>query len=256
MNKVKFLFSTVIFCLICISTIGCINKDDFIELNISASMSLMEAINEIQITYEEEHPEISLKLNFGATGSLQRQIEQGAPVDIFLSADKKRMEDLKVKGFLFNDKSIDLLKNEVVLIVPIDSSVVSSFEDLMKNEVEYFAMGEPESVPAGKYAQEVMTNLNLADSILPKTVFAKDVKEVLTWVESEVADAGIVYYTDALSSNEVKIVEYAQDGSHSAIIYPAAVIKDCKFPIEANDFVSFLASEEAMVIFKKYGFKL
>lgn len=225
-----------------------------IDLYISAAASLTEAMDDIITLYTKENQEVNIILNLGSSGSLQRQIEQGAPTDVFLSAAKSKMTALKDEGLLMNDESTDLLKNEIVLIVPKNSGSINTFDDLITEKIKIFAMGEPESVPAGKYAQEVLKTLNMNDDLKDKSVFAKDVKEVLTWVELGEADAGMVYQTDALVSEQVKIVAKAPSESHTPIIYPAAVIKETKYPEEAKAFLEFLSSEEALDIFNTFGF--
>jgi molybdate transport system substrate-binding protein len=127
---------------------------------------------------------------------------------------------------------------------------------LTGDNVKKLALGEPKSVPAGQYAQEIFTNLKLMDKVQPKVVYAKDVKEVLTWVETGNADAGIVYKTDALVSNKVKIVATAPKDSHKSVIYPAAIVKASKNVDAAKDFLNYLSSNKAQKVFEKYGFKI
>ena len=148
----------------------------------------------------------------------------------------------------------DILENKIVLIVPIDVASVAGFEDLTNDNVEIFAMGETKSVPAGQYSEEVLKKLNLMDPIMSKTVFGKDVKEVLTWVETGNADAGMVYETDSIISKKVKVAAYAPEGSHRPIVYPAAVIKDSKNIDASRDFMGFICSVKAKSLFEKYGF--
>jgi molybdate transport system substrate-binding protein len=185
---------------------------------------------------------------------LQRQIEQGAPSDVFVSASLAKMKALE-EGELLDDSYKNLLKNEIVLVVPNEEAIIKSFDDLKSQEDFIFAMGEPDSVPAGKYASEVLDYLELSEVLSEKTVLAKDVKEVLTWVELGEADAGMVYATDAYVSDKVTIAEEAPAGSHKDIIYPCAVIKSSENKEAAEGFIEFLYSEEALSIFEKYGFK-
>ncbi|MWJ95199.1 molybdate ABC transporter substrate-binding protein, partial [Escherichia coli] len=138
-------------------------------------------------------------VNYGASGSLQQQIEQGAPCDLFISAGQKQMKALDEEKLLVSDTMKDLVKNDLVLISSADSSV-SGMKDLTTDKVKKIAVGEVESVPAGKYADEVLTNLNLKDKLKDKLVFAKDVKEVLAWVQSGNADVGFVYFSDTVNN--------------------------------------------------------
>ncbi len=225
-----------------------------VALTVSAAASLKDAMGEIKTEYEKEKQNVTVTYNFGASGSLQQQIEQGAGVDVFVSAAVKQMDALKEKGLILEDTRKDFLENKIVLIVPKDSSSVADFKDLSSDKVKKIGLGEPKSVPVGQYAEEVLKKLNLLDSIKAKVVYGKDVKEVLTWVETGNADAGIVYETDAKVSDKVKVVAKAPEGSHQPVYYPAAVIKDSKNVDAAKDYVNFLYSEKAKPIFEKYGF--
>lgn len=227
-----------------------------VTLTVSAAASLKDSMEEIKKLYVSEKPNVSITYNFGASGSLQQQIEQGAPADIFISAANKQMKTLQDKSLIINDTKKDLLENKVVLVTNKDNSNIKDFNDLATDKVKKVALGEPKSVPAGQYAQEVLTKLNILEKVQPKAVFAKDVKEVLTWVETSNVDAGIVYETDAKLSQKVNIVAIASDNSHSPIIYPAAVIKASKNVDESKDFINFLSSDKASQVFKKYGFNV
>ncbi|WP_413167082.1 molybdate ABC transporter substrate-binding protein [Capilliphycus salinus ALCB114379] len=224
------------------------------ELTVSAAASLTDAMNAIQPIYEQENPQVKLTYNLASSGSLQQQIEQGAPVDVFISAAPKQMNALEEKQLLLSGTRQDLLKNDMVLIVPKGENTVKTFEDLTTEQVEKIAVGEPESVPAGKYAQEVLTSLNLLETLQPKEVYAKDVRQVLTYVESGNVDAGIVYSSDAKISDQVEIVATAPAESHSPIIYPVAVIQSSKNPEVSKDFIQFLSGEQAKAVFEQYGF--
>ena len=227
-----------------------------IELTVSAAISLKNALDEIQQLYARQNPGVRLLINYGASGTLELQIEQGAPVDVYMPAAAKAMDALGSKGLLLEGTRKDVVRNEVVLIVPKDSSAISSFRDLASPRVKQVALGEPNTVPAGQYAKEVLTNLGIYDAVEAKAIWAKDVRQVLTYVETGNVDAGIVYSTDALSSSKAKIVAEAPEGSHTPVVYPVAVIKNSKNPAAAKQFAAFLLSPEAGVIFRKYGFGL
>jgi molybdate transport system substrate-binding protein len=224
------------------------------EITVSAAISLKDALDEISHLYTSEHHGAEVHFNLGGSGTLQRQIEQGAPVDIFISASPKEMDSLQSQGLLLSNTRKDLVKNSVVLIVPAGSTAVYGFRDLTKAAVKTVAVGEPQTVPAGKYAQEVLTHLGMYDQLKPKLVLAKDVRQVLTYVETGNADAGIVYATDAKISKNVNVVATAPEDSHSPVVYPAAVIKNSKNPAGAKAFLEFLAGEKARAVFQKYGF--
>ena len=184
---------------------------------------------------------------------MQEQIEQGAPVDVFMSAALKQMKALEEGGLILEGSKKELLENKVVLIVPNDSTLnITSFEDITKAET--IALGDPASVPVGQYSEEIFTSLGMLDKVKEKATYGKDVTEVLTWIATGNADAGVVYATDAKSSADVKVVAEAPEGSVSKAIYPVAVVKDSKVQDAAKTFVDYLASDEAIGIFQKYGF--
>ncbi|ODA39270.1 molybdate ABC transporter substrate-binding protein [Desulfosporosinus sp. BG] len=225
------------------------------EIMISAAASLKDSLTEIQKDYTQKKPEVKLTINFGASGTLQQQIEQGAPVDLFISAGKSQVDALEKKNLLVKDSRVDLLGNDLVLVTGKDNSKVTSIEDLTKAGVEKISIGTPESVPAGKYAQEALNNLKLWDSIQPKLVMAKDVTSVLNYVETGNADAGFVYQSDAQGSTKVKVVTIVPDSTHKPIVYPAAIISATKNKQVTVDFLKYLQSSDAQQVFTKYGFK-
>jgi len=225
-----------------------------IELNISAAASLTDAAKELEQLYKEEHPEVKLVYNLAASGTLQKQIEEGAPADVFISAGKKQMDALQEGGFIVNDSRQNLLGNELVLIAPKDSKI-ETFDDLATDKAAKISIGTPETVPAGKYAQEALITLKLWEPIQPKLVMAKDVRQVLTYVESENVDAGLVYRSDTIGSEKVRIVAAAPADSHSPIVYPMAIVAASQQQEAAQELATFLTSEPAKKVFEKYGFK-
>ncbi|NJK56372.1 MAG: molybdate ABC transporter substrate-binding protein [Pleurocapsa sp. SU_5_0] len=257
-----FVISLIISCLLVVS-LGQINQfylttfaqsNQLIDLTISAATSLQDALKTIKPTYATKKTELSITYNFGSSGSLQQQIEQGAPVDIFISAAAKQMDALEAKNMLLPGTRRDLVKNKVVLIVPKDNTTIKSFEDLGTDALTQIALGEPESVPAGKYAEEILTSLGILDAVTPKAVYGKDVRQVLNYVATGNVDAGIVYLSDAKVSEDVKIVATASEDSHSPVVYPVAVLKDSANPKAARELEDFLFTPEAKTIFEEYGF--
>jgi molybdate transport system substrate-binding protein len=224
------------------------------SLTISAAASLKDSLAAIKQIYNQEKPNVNLVYNFGSSGALQQQIEQGAKVDMFISAATKQMDALEKKGLLVDRTRKNLLTNQMVLIAPQNSQAVSDIQDLTSPSVKKIALGEPKSVPAGQYAQQVLTSLKIADKIKSKVVYAKDVRQALNFVESGNADAGLVYLSDAKSTSQVKIVTTVPNNTHSPIVYPMAVLKTSKNVDAAKDFQQFLSSDEAKSVFKKQGF--
>ena len=225
-----------------------------VDLTISAAISLQNTLQDVAGLYHEQNPHIAVHLNLGASGTLQRQIEQGAPVDLFISAAPSEMDALENENLILRDTRQKLVTNSVVLISPAGRNVIHHFQDLAAPSVKVIAIGNPQSVPAGKYAQEVLTHFGLYNKLEPKFVFAGDVRQVLTYVETGNADAGIVYETDALTTKRVTVVLTAPPGSHSPVIYPVAVIKGSHDVVAAKSLESFLLGPQSAAVFRKYGF--
>ncbi|MEM9272187.1 MAG: molybdate ABC transporter substrate-binding protein [Cyanobacteria bacterium P01_F01_bin.143] len=232
---------------------ACTASGDNITLTISAAASLQDALQEISKLYNQQHHHVQIVYNFGSSGSLRYQIEQGAPVDIFISADEQHMDALENKNLLLQNTRHNLLKNEVVLITA-QNRDIAEFSQLKNDSVSRIAIGAPDSVPAGKYAKEVLDCLQLYQVLESKFVLAKDVRQVLAYVETGNVDAGMVYRTDAAISERVKVVAAAPPNSHSPITYPVAIALDSKNPEIAQDFIQFLLSNTAKNIFSNYGF--
>ncbi len=238
-------------------TTGQESEGEDVELLVSAAASLTDVLNELGDIYMEENSNVDIKFSYGSSGALQAQIEEGAPVDVFFSAAQKQMDALEEGGHIVSDTRKTLLINKVVLIAPVDSQLeIESFEDLLKDDIEKIAIGDPSNVPVGQYSEEMFTNLNILDDITPKAVYATDVRTVLTWVESGEVDCGLVYATDAYTTDKVKIIAESPEGSHKEVSYPIAAIKDSKNLDAAKAFIDFLSTEEVAETFKKYGFDL
>jgi molybdate transport system substrate-binding protein len=224
-------------------------------LLVAAAASLQNVLKEITPLYTQVNLNQAIDYNFAASGALQQQIEQGAPVDVFISAADRQMNILREKGLLIPETQKNLLTNQLVLIVPKQSSVsLTSFQQLVKPEIQRISIGEPRSVPVGQYATEVFKNLGIFDRVQSKFVLGNNVKSVLTAVETGDVDAGIVYITDAKGSDKVTVAAVADRSLHSPILYPIALLKSSKFPDAAKQYVDFLQSSPAKTIFEKYGF--
>lgn len=225
------------------------------EILVFVAASLTDAVDEIKGRFEERTGG-RVFLSFGSSGTLQRQIEKGAPADVFISAGTAQVDALEFDGLVLPDTRKDLLTNSLVVIIPEGSRLrIDRAEDLARREVRKIAIGEPGSVPAGAYAREALENLGLWEELYPKIVPALDVRAVLAYVERQAAEVGIVYGTDAMISNEVRVVYEFPDDSHTAIVYPAVVLKDSRAEALAREFVDFISSAEAIEVFEAYGFK-
>ncbi|MEK4382293.1 molybdate ABC transporter substrate-binding protein [Aeribacillus sp. FSL K6-2848] len=245
----------VIFILMILILAGCNPpKQEKVELTISSAASLKDCMQKIKKSFEREHRNIHLSLNFGGSGTLQRQILQGAPTDLFISAGKEQLKPLRDKGFI--KKETNLAGNELVLVVPNDANQVADhLEDLAAVHIKRIAIGTPGAVPAGTYAKEALQSVHIWDKIEPKMIYAKDVRQVLAYVETKNVDAGIVYRTDAKKSKKVKISAAIDPKTHSRIVYPMAMMKRTKHADETETFYQFLQGEKAMSILKKFGFQ-
>jgi molybdate transport system substrate-binding protein len=230
------------------------------SITVSAAISLKDALDELGPIFPvQQHRKnggsgTAVTFNYGGSGTLARQIEQGAPVDVFFSAAEKQMDELAAQGLIVADTRRDLVGNALVLIAPAQSTALHSFQDLSNAAVKTIALGETSTVPAGMYARQTLEHLGLFASVEKKIVYAKDVRAVLTYVETGNADAGLVYQTDANTSTKVRVVAVAPADSHDPILYPAAVLRDAKDKAAARAFVEFLQGSDARAVFQKYGF--
>jgi len=225
------------------------------ELTVSAAASLQEALEDVRETYSTQHPDINLIYNFGGSGSLQQQISQGAPVDLFISAAQDQFDTLQAKKLIDQQHTVKLLKNELVLITHKDNKNLLSSTSLTDAVISRIAIGTPETVPAGMYAKQAFVSLGLWEKIEPKLIPIKDVRQVLTYVETGNVEVGIVYKTDAMISDQVRIIPFEKEAQHDPILYPAGVISGSKHKEEASKFLEFLRGKEATEIFEKYGFQ-
>lgn len=231
-------------------------KVEEVELLVSAAASLTDALEDLKQTYEKENEGVTITINPGSSGKLATQIEQGAPSDVFLSASKKDMDTLEEKELIVKDSRIDFTNNVLVLIAHKDSdAAIDSFEDINPEDIEHFSIGEPESVPVGRYTKEVFEHLGLWEPLQTKLVYGSDVRQVLTQVELGNADLGIVYSSDAFISDDVKVLAESNADWHAPIVYPGAVVADSEHQEEAQKFLDYLTSEEGIAFLQKYGFK-
>ncbi len=226
-------------------------------VTVLAAASLTDVMGELEAMYEETHPDVDLVFSFAGSGALQTQIEEGAPADIFISAAQTQMDNLRDEGLIDEASIRDLLINKVVLIVPAGSDIgLTSFEGVTADNVTMIGLGEVESVPAGKYAEQIFSYLGIWDEVSARANFGSDVRTVLQWVESGEVSCGVVYATDAYTTDGVTIVAEAPEGSHDPVIYPAGIIAGCEVSLQSEEFLQFLASSEASAVFESYGFTM
>lgn len=224
------------------------------EIIVSAAASLTNAFNEIGKKFEGANPGTMVVFNFAASGALLQQLEQGAPVDVFASADQKTMEQAAEKKLILPETRKNFVSNGLVLIVPSGSKVpIKGLQDLTAKEVSKLALGKPETVPAGRYTQEALTNEGLWEKLSPKFIPGDSVRQVLDYVIRGEVDAGFVFSTDAaVAKDKVQVVATLE--KHKPILYPVAVVAVTQKKDIACRFIDFVMSKEGGEIFSKYGF--
>ncbi|HLU02827.1 MAG TPA: molybdate ABC transporter substrate-binding protein [Advenella sp.] len=224
-------------------------------LTVSAASSLTNVFKEVATAFNKVHPEIAIQYNFAASGALLQQIRQGAPVDVFASADQKSMNDAAQAGMLDEATRKNFVRNEVVLIVPSSSDdQVRDLHSLESSAVTKIAVGSVASVPVGRYTREGLEKSGLWQRLTPKFIFAENVRQVLDYVSRGEVQAGFVYATDAaVRSDKVRVVQPLP--IDTVVSYPVAVVKSSANVAEARSFVEFLGSDQAQAIFSAAGFR-
>ncbi len=226
------------------------------DLNVFAAASLSDALTEIARNYEPASGD-KLRFNFSASSTLARQIKEGAPADLFFSADEAKMDDLARDSALFPETRRTLLSNSLVIVVPLDSKrVLNSAADLASPVFTRLALAEPQTVPAGIYAKSYLEKIGLWKNVIARVIPTENVRAALAAVETGNVDAAIVYKTDALASKKVRIAFEILPSAPNAprIAYPLAVVAHARQPEAARAFAAFLADEKAQAIFRRHGF--
>ena len=239
------------------STTGAAKKEETTTITLAAAASLEKCYTEKLIPmFEKENKGIKVEGSYDSSGKLQSQIENGMAADVFMSAATEQMNSLVKEKYISKRDVVELLENKVVLIAPKKGDEkVSSFKDITKADT--IALGDPKSVPAGQYAQEIFTNLKNWNDVKKKASFGTNVTEVLNWVAKGSASCGVVYATDAASNKDVKVLaEAPADALKTPVIYPVAALKKSKNKDATDKFVKFLQSEKALKVFRSYGFTI
>jgi len=250
MAKIKVLFVFLLSAVVLWGTAAWADQ----ELTVSAAASLTNALNEVAAQFDKAHPGTRVVYNFGASGALLQQLATGAPVDVFAAADQKTMNQAQEKQLVTSDTRKNFVSNRLVLIVPMDAKLtMSGLKDLLEPAVKRVAVGNPATVPAGRYAKEALESAGLWDQLSPKFVMAESVRQVLDYVRRGEVDAGLVYSTDAaIAKDQVKVVQTVAE--HAPILYPIAVTASTDKKALAQSFVDFVVSPPAQEIFQKFGF--
>jgi molybdate transport system substrate-binding protein len=225
-------------------------------VTVFAAASLMDSLKEIAAAYEKKSGD-KILFNFSASSTLARQIEEGAPADIFFSADEAKMDGLEKKGLILRETRKSRLSNSLVIVVALEGgAAIRSPRDLASDKIKRLALAEPKTVPAGIYAKEYLQKQNLWSAVEAKVIPTENVRAALAAVEAGNVDAGIVYTTDAGISKKVKVAFEVPREEGPAISYPMALVKESKRPDAARKFLDYLAGDEAAQVFKKFGFIL
>jgi molybdate transport system substrate-binding protein len=224
------------------------------EVTVFAAASLNDSLKQIAAAYEKDSGD-KLAFNFGASSMLARQIEEGAPADVFFSADETKMDALEKKGLLVSETRKSRLSNTLVIVVAADSTLkIDAPEALATSSVKHLALADPKAVPAGIYAKEFLEKRKLWAAVEGKVVPTENVRAALAAVESGNVEAGMVYRTDAAISKKVKVACQIPASEGPAISYPVAVVKGSTNLAAARRFVEYLDSAEAKLVFQNYEF--
>ena len=221
------------------------------EMVVSGAASLTNAFDELKVLYEKKHSGLTIHTNYAASNPLLKQMQEGAPVDVFASADQETMDKAEKAGLIDPASRRDFVRNTLVLIVPKGSKKPSGMSEL--SGCRRIAVGNPDSVPAGRYARESLTRAGLWEALAPRLIMGNSVRQVLDYVARGEVDAGFVYATDARQmADKVDVVLVAE--GHKPVLYPVAVATTGKNAAQGKAFVDFLLSPEAGEVLARYGF--
>lgn len=227
------------------------------EVTLSVAVSLKDVIEELGRAFMATHPGVTLRYNFGASGDLQKQIEAGAPVDLFLSAAQRQMDELEKQGLIVAATRRAFARNALTVIKPADSRVdITKPADLLEARVGRIAVGNARSVPAGQYAEESLRALGLWDRLQPKLVFAENVRQALDYVARGEVDAGFVYTTDAAARAQgIKEAFRPPDDSYRPVVYPGAVVSASRQRTLGEAFLELLGRARGRTVLSRFGFQ-
>ncbi len=235
---------------VCLALVACDGED---ALLVFAATSLRDPLTRISERYESESG-VNVDLSFGASQSLAQQIASGAPADVFISAGMTPVDFLQERNLTSNDDAHQLLGNELVIVAPDESGEIDSLKSLASDAIARLALADPALAPAGAYAKEALLSVGIWDDLQNKLLFGKDVRAAMTYVEVGNADAGVVYRTDARSSDSLRVVHALEAALHSPIVYPAVALSDSSNREEVSKYLEYLSSGKATAVFRRFGF--
>ena len=227
------------------------------ELTLSVAISMREAVQELGRAFTATRPGVILRYNFGASGELQKQIEAGAPVDLFVSAATRQMDELEKRGLVVAATRRAFARNLLTVVKPADSRVdLVRPGDLLDARVGRVVIGNPKTVPAGQYAEESLRALGLWERLRPRLVYAENVRQALEYVARGEVEAGFVYTTD-LAARAAGVTEAFRlpEDTYQPVIYPAAVVTASRQPALAGAFIELLLSREGRAVLGRLGFQ-
>jgi molybdate transport system substrate-binding protein len=226
------------------------------ELTFSVAISMKDATEELGRRFMQNRPGVVLRYNFGASGDLQKQIEAGAPIDLFVSAGQRQMDELEKKGLIVSATRRVFARNVLTVIKPADSKVdIARASDLLAPRVMRIVVGNPRTVPVGQYAEESLRAQGLWEKLQPKIVFSENVRQALDYVARGEVDAGFVYTTDAaIRGRDVKEAFRPPEDTYRPVTYPVAVVKDARQPALAGAFIDLLMSQDGRRVLGRFGF--
>ena len=227
------------------------------ELTLSVAISMKDAVEDLGRRFTASRRDVVLRYNFGSSGELQKQIEAGAPIDLFISAAQRQMDELETKGLIVAATRRTFARNVLTVVKPADSRVdIAKPADLLNPKVQRIVIGNPRTVPVGQYAEESLRALGLWDRLTPKLVFAENVRQALDYVARGEVDAGFVYMTDAvLRADRVREAFRPAEDTYRPVTYPVAVVKDSRSPALAQAFLDLLVSADGRATLTRFGFQ-
>src|SRR5919204_653303 len=226
------------------------------EVTLSVAISMKDAVEELGRGFARRRPGVKLVYNFGSSGELQKQIEADAPVDLFVSAAPRQMDELEKKGRVVAASRRVFARNVLTVVKPADSRIdITKPTDLLDPRVTKIVIGSPKTVPVGQYAEESLRALGLWHRLQPKLVFAENVRQALDYVARGEVDAGFVYTTDAAArARQVKEAFRPAEDTYRPVLYPVAVVAGAKHAAIAQAFVDLLLSRDGQAVLARFGF--
>ena len=227
------------------------------EMTISAAISMKDAVEELGRGFMAARPRVTVRYNFGSSGELQKQIEAGAPIDLFIAAAQRQMDELEKKALIAGTTRRVFARNVLTVIKPADSKIdISKPADLLDSRVTKIVVGNPKTVPVGQYSEESLKTVGLWERLQPKLVFAENVRQALDYVTRGEVDAGFVYTTDAaIRGGQVKEAFRPGEDTYRPVLYPVAVVAGARQAALAQAFLDLLVGRDGQATLARYGFQ-